>query len=240
MQCIGNDVVMSLGSARVSSIVVVDPKLSSNEVSKSGRFSRLPASLGSLMEELAAPVRIEQSGDAKGHKFRLDLPFVDGDRYAIGLLPTRRCLAVVSRGAAQYGVLESALMQAGSIAYMTIGAATAIGTMRQIDRRLEHLEGAANPKKIAEIDAEIASDLGEIYDLDITHESYRGVYRLLRDRLGITRDYKTLQNKMQALYQATSTVHEDKAQRLLAWLTAGIVALSLLILIGTLVVAGKG
>ena len=45
---------------------------------------------------------------------------------------------------------------------------------------------------------------------------------------------------MQSLYRATSTVHEDKAQRLLALLTAGIVALSLLILIGTIILAGRG
>jgi len=135
---------------------------------------------------------------------------------------------------------ESALMQAGSVAHMAIGAATAIGTMREIDQRLEFLEGGADPTKIAKIDAEIASDLAEIYDLDITRESYRAVYQRLRDRLGISRDYKTLQDRMEMLYRATSTFHEDKEERMLVVLTAAIVLLSVFILIGTVVIASHG
>lgn len=240
MQLIGNDVVMALGSARVSSVVVVDPELTANEVRRPTPYRYLPEGLGLLMKDLSDPARIERRGNAKGHEFRLDRPFVDADGYAIGLLPIKRCLVVTSRSSAQFGVKESALMQAGSAAYMTIGAATAIGMMRQIDRRLERSERASDPKEIAEIDAEIASDLGEIYDLDITRESYRETYRLFRDRLGITRDYETLQSKMEALYRATSTFHEGKAERLLVWLTAAIVILSVFILIGTIVVAGNG
>lgn len=237
---IGNDVVMALGSARVSSVVVEDPGLSPDEVQRPARYRLLPNGLGSLMNAIADPVRIERRGDAKGHEFRLDRPFVDGNAYAIGVLPIKRALIVTSCTGEQFGVKESALMQAGSIAYMTIGAAAAIGIMRQIDRRLERLEGADNPKKIAEIDAEIAADLGEIYDLDITRESYRETYRHLRDRLGVTRDYEVLQSKMEALYRATSTFHEEKSERLLTWLTAAIVILSVFILIGTVIVAGNG
>ena len=125
-------------------------------------------------------------------------------------------------------------MQAGSIGYMTLGAATAIGTLREIDRQLEHLEGA-NPSKVAEIDREIAADLNEIYDLDITRESYRRMYRRLRNCLGITRDYETLQDEMNALHRATSTVHGDRSQRLLALLTAAIVFFTVLVVAGTLV-----
>ena len=238
MRRIGNDVVMSLGSARVSSVVVVDDELSPSEVKESIGNGPFPGKLLSLMESLAKPLRMPRASDPEARKFRLDRPFDDDAIYATGVIPTRRCVVVASRDGAQYGSRESALMQAGSVAYMTLGAATAIGTLREIDKELEHLEGA-NPSKVAKIDREIAADLNEIYDLDITRESYRRMYRRLRDLLGITRDYETLQDEMNALHRATSTVHGDKAQRMLAVLTAAIVALSVLILIGTIVLIGK-
>jgi hypothetical protein len=237
---IGNDVVMSLGSARVSSVVVTDGALKAHEVKRSmgGGFA-LPRPLLSLLSSLSDPIRAPFESDPEGREYRLDRPFVDDDAYVTAVLPTKRCLVVVSRADAQCGIRESALMQAGSIAYMTIGAATAIGTMRTIDTRLEYLEGA-DPAKVAQIDREIAADLNEIYDLDITRESYREIYSRLRDRLGITRDYKTLQDEMQTLYRATSTVHQRRADRQIAWLTAAIVILSVFILLGTLVLVGKG
>lgn len=238
MRRIGNDVITSLGSARVSSVVVVDDDLSTSEVKESIRDRPFPGKLLPLMESLAKPLRMPRASDPEARKFRLDRPFDDDDIYATGVIPTRRCVVVASSADAQYGGRESALMQAGSVAYMTLGAATAIGTLREIDKELEHLEGA-NPSKVAKIDREIAADLNEIYDLDITRESYRRMYRRLRNRLGITRDYETLQDEMNALHRATSTVHGDKAQRMLAVLTAAIVALSLLILIGTLMLIGK-
>ena len=238
MRRVGNDVVMSLGSARVSSVVVVDDDLSPEEVKESIGDHPFPGKLLSLMESLAKPLRMPQAPDPGVRKFRLDRPFDDDDIYATGVIPTRRCVVVASCGCAQFGSRESALMQAGSVTYMTLGAATAIGTLREIDKELEHLEGA-KPSKVAKIDREIAADLNEIYDLDITRESYRRMYRRLRDLLGITRDYETLQDEMNALHRATSTVHGDKAQRMLAVLTAAIVALSVLILIGTLVLIGK-
>ncbi len=238
MRRIGNDVIMSLGSARVSSVVVVDDELLTSEVEESINDRPFPGKLLSLMESLAKPLRMPPASDPEARKFRLDRPLDDDAIYATGVIPTRRCVVVASRADAQYGSRESALMQAGSVAYMTLGAATAIGTLREIDKELEHLEGA-NPSKVANIDREIAADLNEIYDLDITRESYRRMYRRLRDRLGITRDYKTLQDEMNALHRATSTVHGDKAQRMLAVLTAAIVALSVLILIGTIMLIGK-
>jgi hypothetical protein len=238
---IGNDVITALGSARVSSVVVVDPDLTAHQV-KGPRKSPAPypGNLEPLMETLSGRIRAPRFGDGEARKYRLDRPFVDDDIYVAGVLPTQRCIIVVSRGDAQWGSRESALMQAGSVAYMTLGAATAIGTMRDIDRRLEWLEGADDPLSIAKIDAEVAADLGEIYDLDITAESYREFYRRLRIRLGISRDYKILQDKMQALYRATSTAHEHKAEQRLTWLTAAIVILSAFILIGTVVLVGNG
>jgi hypothetical protein len=239
-QLIGNDIIGSLGSARVSSVVVTDPELEKGEVRRSMRGGpAFPKPLLSLLGELSDPIRAPLPDDQAGHKYRLDRAFVDDDIYATAVLPTKRCLVVVSRADVQCGVRESALMQAGSIAYMTIGAATAIGTLRAIDNRLEFLEGTG-PKGIAEIDREIAADLSEIYDLDITRESYREIYRRLRKRLGIARDYETLQDKMQALYRATSTLHEVKTQARLVWLTGAIVLLSVFIVIGTIVLAGKG
>jgi hypothetical protein len=240
MHRIGNDVIMALGSARVSAVTVVDPTLEAWEVkAPSSDLRPFPKGLSSLMATLAAPMRDPPFGEEGARKNRLDRPFFEDDISAAGIIPARRCLVVVSSRHAQWGSRESALIQAGSVAYMTLGAATAIGTMREIDRRLEHM-GVGDPRKIAKIDGEIAADLHEIYDLDITRESYREMYRRLRIRLGIARDYKTLQDKMDALYRATSTLHEHKAERRLEWLTAAIVALSVFILIGTLVLVGNG
>jgi hypothetical protein len=238
MRRIGNDVIMSLGSARVSSVAVVDDELTAGEVNGLTGRGTFPGKLLALMEALAKPLRMPLASDPDARELRLDRSFDDDDIYATGVIPTRHCVVVASRIGAQYGSRESALMQAGSVAYMALGAATAIGTLREIDKELEHLEGA-NPSKVAQIDREIAADLNEIYDLDITRESYRRMYRRLRDCLGITRDYETLQDEMNALHRATTTVHGDKAQRMLAVLTAAIVALSVLILIGTLVLIGK-
>jgi hypothetical protein len=237
---IGNDVIMSLGNARVSSVVVSDPTLKPNEVRRPVKQFPFPGILAVLLHKLSDTIRPPEEDDEKAYRWRLDRPGVDNDIYAVGVLPTKRCMVVASCGDAQHGTRESALMQAGSVAYMTLGAATAIGTMRELDRRLEHLEGANDPLKIARIDAEVAADLGEIYDLDITRESYRKMYRRLRVRLGIARDYKTLQDRMETLYRATSTFHEDKEEKMLVVLTAAIVILSVLILIGTAVIASHG
>lgn len=236
---IADDVIASLGSARVSSVVIVDPHLESRDVRKPVRENGPPGLLKRLMRELSGAPRspgVWTSRDRE--KYRLDRPFVDDATYVVGVLPHNRCLIVASAKKAQHRFRESALMQAGSVAYMTIGAANAIGTMRAIDRDLEKLEDA-DPSKIAKVEAEIAADVHEIFDLDITRETYRQLYHRLRDRLGIDEDYRTLQDKMGSLYRATSTVHEKRSQLQLAWLTAAIVVLSLLILVGTIIVAAN-
>ncbi len=237
---IGDGVIMSLGSARVSTVVVVDPHLSQCKVREPIADNGPPGQLESLMGALAKGTRTPSPpwSRAEQRKYRLDRPFVDGDSYVFGALPANRCLVVASAADAQEGRRESALIQAASAAYLTIGAATAIGTMRAIDRDLEET-GPSEPGMIANVEHEVATDLHEIYDLDITREAYRQLYRRLRDRLGITRDYKTLQAKMGALYRTTSTRHEVKSQARLVWLTAAIVFLSVLILVGTIVLAGK-
>lgn len=222
---IGDDVVTSLGSARVSSVLVIDDELTVKNIrrEKVKSLKRHRDLMATIARETRPP-----SEDEYG-KFRLDRPFVDDNTYVAGVVPTRRCIVVSCTKEAQHGWYQSGLMHAGSLTHMTIGAATAIGTLCAIDRDLEELE-AEDPRKIAEIDGEIATDLREIYDLDITSEAYRRLYRLLRKRLGIIRDYQALEEKMMALYRATSTKHGIKAQNRLNWLTAAIVALSLVLL----------
>ena len=234
---IGSDVVISLGSARVSSVVVVDKDLKTAAVERSSPNTCPPGSLVPLMERLAweaRPLPFWTTGEAKPPKFRLDRPFVDGRHYCVGVLPSNRCMIVTSAADAQLGRVESGLMQAGSTVYMTIGAATAIGTMRAIDRELVKLDGA-DPTKIAPIDSEIATDLHEIYDLDITREAFRSIYRLLRKRLGIVRDYATLQDKMQTLYRANATRHESKLERQTLRLSYAVIALAILTVIVELI-----
>jgi hypothetical protein len=231
---IGKDVVTTLGTSRVSAVLVVDPDLEPRNVEVPVSNVDPPGSLRRLMKTLSPGVRVpEEWTPDQRRKFRLDRPFVDSNNHAIGVIPANRCLVVTYvRKKFRKDTVPLLSLVAG-VTFMTVGAATAIGTLRSIDRDLEELE-REDPRKIAEIDDEIATDLHEIYDLDISNETYRNLYRRLRERLGITRDYKTLQDKMQTLYRATSTFHDDREQRQLAWLTAAIVILSVLILIVTI------
>jgi hypothetical protein len=247
---VGDHILTSLVSAHVSSVVVVDPDLKRKHLNdppngkaskkkRSPKGKQRPGALEKLMKKLAEDTRIPESDSVtRRRRYRLDRAYFDDDCYALGVLPSSRCLVLVSAKDAQRGRKESGLMQAGWVAYMTIGAATAIGTMRAIDLDLEQLKGS-DPSKVADIEREVTVGLHEIYDLDITQESFRHLYRLLRKRLGITNDYKALVEKMQALYRETTASHEDEAQARLMWLTAAIVMLSLLILIGTIVLATK-
>jgi hypothetical protein len=236
---VGDDVVTSLGTARVSSAILVDAHLEREAIEEPIVHRDPPGSLGCLMSTLASDTRAPIWTKRTRRRYQLDRPLIDDVDYAIGLVPSNRCLLVANLTPDKPSRGESLLSRVAAVTYMTLGAATAIGTMRSIDRALEGLEHE-DPCKIAEIDAEIATDLHEIYDLDIARETYRQLYSRLRDRIGITKDYKTLQDKMQTLYRSTSTFHDAREQRQLAWLTAAIVALSVLILIGTVIVALNG
>jgi hypothetical protein len=130
----------------------------------------------------------------------------------------------------QYGRWESGLMQAGWIAYLAIAAASAIGTMRAINRDLERVK-REDPGEIVAIEHEAAVDLHEIYDLDITWEAYRLRYRRLLDRLGITGDYKALHGKLGALYRETSTGFEKESQRQLSKVNNALLWLSVFVAI---------
>ncbi len=232
---IGDDVITALGSARVSSVVVIRDFADNGAGGCEGAGA--PFGHHELMDRLSLETR-GQDWCAK-RRYRLDRPFIDDGEYVVGLIPINRCVVVSSDRRHQRAWYRSGLMHAGSIAHMTIGAAIAVGTLRSIDRELEKLE-AADPRKIAEFGGEIANDLRELYDLDITSESHRHLYQLLRDRLGINSDYEAIQEKLAALHRSTTTAHEIKSQSQLAVLTAAIVVLSVLILMFTVVVAAHG
>lgn len=226
---IGDEVVSSLGNSRVSSAMVVDPDFNKEGLDAPEKGAALPGALRKLMPALAQRVRIpigEQAGDSR--KYRLDHPYSDHKDYAIGVLPSSRCLVVASDEKAQYGRWDSGLMQAGWIAYTVIAAASAIGTMRAINRDLETVDRSARDR-IVDIEHDVAVDLHEIYDLDITWEAYRIRYRRLRELLGITSDYKALHGKLEALYRETSAHFEEGAQKGLSKLTILIVVFSVLI-----------
>lgn len=224
---IGDEVVTALGSARVSSVVAVDEQLTA-----AGIRAENPSAVGrhhDLMATIARETR-RPASPAGFRKYRLDRALVDDDVYVVGVVPTKRCLVVSCAAEAQHGWYQSGLMQAGSITHMTIGAASAIGTLCAIDRDLEKMKDA-EPDKITAIDGEIATDLRELYDLDITSQAYRSLYRLLQKRLGITRDFQALEEKMMALYRATSTKHDIQAQKRLNQLTLAIAVLTVVLIL---------
>lgn len=235
---IGDDVVTTLSTARVSAALLVDPKLKRKEIREPIRQRNPPGSLVPLMKTLAGETRLPEWTRATRRKYTLDRPFVDSEEHAVGLLPRNRCLLVAYLPEEDRKDPVPLLSLVAGVTFMTGGTATAIGTLRSIDRDLERLK-REDPRKIAEIDDEVATDLHEIYDLDIANETYRSLYRRLCDRLRITQDYRTLQDKMKTLYRATSTFHDDREQKQLTWLTAAIVALSVLILIVTIAAASK-
>lgn len=222
---VGDDVVASLSTSRVSSALLVDEHLAEEAPRGWPPDPVFPGSLESLMSTLVGSTRI-----ASRIKYRLDRPFFDYAGYAGGVLPSSRCIVVTSSQRAQAGRLESGLMQMGWLAYMTIGAAAAIGTMRAIYRDLERTE-CSQPSEIARIERDVVVDLHEIYDLDITWEAYRRRYRVLRSRLGITADYQALHGKLEALYRETAAAFDARTQKRLEDLTAAIVKLSKLILV---------
>ena len=228
----GDGVVMSLGSSRVSSVVVVDENFEKpNTGQRSDRA--LPGSLYALMEEISK----EEPRLAQRWRYRLDRPFFDRDAYAIGVLPANSCMVITADPDKQFGRWESALMQTGWAASMVVGAANAIGTIRGIHGDLE-LVHRDEPITIADIENEVVVDLSEIYDLDITWDAYRRRYRRLRDLLGITGDYDALDRKLQAFYRETGVRRqkaeadfEAGAQTRLTILTLAIVALSVILVV---------
>ncbi len=222
---LGEKVLVALSSSRASSVLVVDDKFKRCETEKLRREGRFPGSLGRLMEKIGVEITV-----APQKKYRLDRAFFDSDDYAIGVLPADRCVVVTADPCAQRGNLDSGLLEAGWIAYMIIGAATATGMMRSIYHEIEQVSGS-NASAIANIEREVVVDLHEIYDLDITWSPYRERYRLLRDRFGITRDYESLQSKLLALSRESSTRFEDAAQKQLIRLTRAIVLLTILVVV---------
>lgn len=220
---IGDEVVSALGNSRVSSVTVVDGEFDAKCLYDRKSEDAFPGALKELMPKLAGRVRVPLHKPAgENPKYRLDRPFIDHGDYAIGVLPSNRCLLVASDEEEQRGRWESGLMQAGWIAYSVIASASAIGTMRAINQDLEKVD-LSDPSKVVPIEHNVSVDLHEIYDLDITWEAYRHRYRSLRELLGITNDYKALHGKLDALFRETSAQFEVKTQlevsRLNKWIT---------------------
>ncbi len=234
-QEIGDEVVSAFGNSRVSSVLAVD-KLGKGRLDDQSPSKGFAGPLESVMRTLAGRVHIPSLRSTASRRYRLDRAYIDHKTYAIGVLPSNRCMVVISDQKAQLGRWDSGLMQMTWIAYLVIGAAGAIGTMRAINRDLEIVD-RSNPKDIAAIEHEVAVDLHEIYDLDITWEAFRLRYRRLRKQLGITSDYEALRGKLEALYRETTAHFEARSELRLLVLTAAIVALSFLILAGTVLLA---
>jgi hypothetical protein len=226
---IGERVLTSLSASRVSSLVVLDetPRLSAP---RPGVFGE---AMQKVMSAVADDVRLYGPDE---WSYRIDRPFYDEDGYEISVMPGQRCVIVTTFSDRQHRFRESGLLQAGWIAYMVIGTATAGGMIRAL---YHDIEEANDPTKIADVEHEIVVDLHEIYDLDITGEMYKHRYRLLRGLLGVDDDYTALRNKLHALHDETMTKFERGAQQRLEYLTLAIVLLSVLILAFTIVVAAK-
>lgn len=226
---LGDRVLTSLSASRTSAAVFIDKEFERGKSLQAERAGAFPGSLEDLMQSIARPLRIKPR-----QRYRLDRFLFDEDHYAIGVLPANRCVVVTSDSKAQCSQEQSALVEIGWVAYMVIGAATATGMMRALYSDIENV-GTSSPEAIAAIEREVVVDLHEIYDLDITWEVYKHRYRMLRDRLGITRDYAALQSKLTALSQETNTRFDDSVQTRLMWLTAAIVLLTFVAVIVTVV-----
>ncbi len=240
---IGDRVLTSLSASRVSSVVLVDDNCAKSQTSQGPGTCRDPDLSGLLAEVSKAishpyqtPAWIPRTGQ---DGYRLDRNFFDTKRYAIGVLPANRCVVTVGDGCSQHGLEASALLEAGWTAYMVIGAATATGMIRSVFRDISRSD-RSKPDSIADIEREAMVELHETYDLEIMTETYRSRYRLLRERLGITAEFKALSDKLEALYRETSTRFEGRSERRLQLLTWATAILSAVIAAGTLVLIFKG
>jgi hypothetical protein len=241
---VGDRVLTALSASRVSSVVAVDDNCASaGAASKKSNtcgepdLSRLLAEVSkAISRPYRMPARIPRTGQ---DGYRLDRDFFDTDRYAIAVLPANRCVVMVGDRCAQNGVESSALLEAGWTAYMVIGAATATGMIRSVFRDISRSD-RFKPASIADIEREAMVELHETYDLEIMTETYRRRYRLFREHLGITAEFKALSDKLEALYRETSTRFEGRSERRLQLLTWATAILSAVIAAGTLVLIFKG
>jgi hypothetical protein len=222
---LGDRIVTALSASRVSSVAVVDPRVTGTP----------EWTLSELVAKIAEPLK---SNSNALDEYRLDIPLFDRDGYASAVLPEDRCVVSVGSQAVQEGLKTSLLSEAGWTAYQVIGAATATGLIRSIFRAITISEGAG-PDRVADIEGEAMVELHETYDIEITVETYRRHYCLLREHLGIDNEYRDLSEKLQALHRETGTRAEGRSERRLAILTWAIVVLSALILIGTLALIFK-
>ncbi|HVD40321.1 MAG TPA: hypothetical protein VNC16_04895 [Solirubrobacterales bacterium] len=238
---IGDHVLTTLSASRVSSVVVVDDNCaaaqppSEDPQTPCGKPD-LPKRLAEVSAAISWPYQMPaQSRDG----YRLDRDFVDTEEQAMVVLPANRCIVTVGDRCAQQGLESSVLLEAGLTAYMVIGAATATGMIRSVFRDISRSD-RSKPGSIADIEREAMVELHETYDLEIMTETYRRRYRLLRDHLGITDEFKALSDKLEALYRETSTRFEGRSEKRLHLLTWATAILSAVIAAGTLILIFKG
>ncbi|HVW45657.1 MAG TPA: hypothetical protein VHA76_01285 [Solirubrobacterales bacterium] len=229
---LGDRIVTSLSASRVTAVAVVDE---SRSFEGTGETEALEATLADLAGKIADPIKSQAK---KLKKYRLDKPLFDRAGYVSAVLPDDRCIITVGARRVQKGLRTSLLLEAGWTAYQVIGAATATGLIRSIFREITISE-RADPDVIADIEGEAMVELHETYDIEITVEAHRRHYCLLREYLGIEKEYDALSEKLQALHRETATRAGGRSEQRLAILTWAIVVLSALILAGTLALIFK-
>jgi hypothetical protein len=227
---LGDRIVHSLSASRVTMVAVVDDR--ERDPDDEERETRdLEESLADLAKKIAYPIKSEEKKLLK--EYRLDEPLFDRQGYASAVVPDDRCLIIIGAERVQKGLHTSLLLEVGWTAFQVIGTATATGLIRSIFREITVSE-RAEPNVIADIEGEAMVELHETYDIEIIVEAHRRHNCLLREYLGIEKEYEALSEKLQALHRETATRADGRSETRLAILTWAIVVLSALILVGTL------
>ncbi len=199
---LGDKVLTSLASSRVSAMTVVDPRLERKEVRRwheiNPQFEEtrmLPGALPDLVRAVSGRIYIGQ-----GSCYRLDRPFLDRDSYAEVAVPVARSLITTTTRDSQERYEGSGLLQSVISGYMVLGAATAQSLIRS---SYHEIEAHSDPKQFGEISKEFTRDFHEIYDLDIVWESYKRTYRAILEQFEIMHDYDALHRKLDMLFDTT-------------------------------------
>ena len=199
---LGDKVLTSVASSRVSAMTVVDADLKRQDVREWHEINprleqapMLPGALPDLLRAVSGRIYLGQ-----GSCYRLDRPFLDRDSYAEVAVPVTRSLITTTTPDSQERYEGSALMQSVISGYMVLGAATAQSLIRS---SYHEIEAHSDPKQFGEISKEFTRDFHEIYDLDIVWESYKRTYRAILEQFEIMHDYKALHGKLEMLFDTT-------------------------------------
>ncbi len=194
-------VLTSVASSRASGITVIDPQLQPADVRR-WHESNPPAQNALLPRALPELVRAVSGRIYLAHTpaYRVDRPFLDKDCYTRVAVPAASSLITTVTAASQRRYEESGLLQSVFSGYMVLGAATAQSLIRS---SYHEIEAHSDPKQFSEISKEFTRDFHEIYDLDITWESYKRTYREILKQFEIMNDYEALHRKVEMLFDAT-------------------------------------